>query len=266
MKSRETFHLIRSSSFLFLLVLVLSPATSLSESTCQKTGRPDISCEVEGRYDLNQVKARFQALFKNTPIMSVSDKAPIPGFYEVISGRHILYFDPVHELLIVGAIYDGKQTNLTALRRKELIPTIYENINLTSALKIGDGNQKVIMFTDPDCPHCTRARDFFISDNVRKKITLYVFFRSLTRTNEEDERIVKILSSEDPVKAYLSYQRSSNVDLPGASVSERGKQMAKEHQVISSQLGIPSVPLIYTGGNEYLGFDPGAMRRLFEGN
>jgi len=64
-------------------------------------------------------------------------------------------------------------------------------------LKIGNGENQVIEFSDPDCGYCRKASEFF---SKREDVTRYIFFFPLSEQSETKVR--HILCSADRERAY----------------------------------------------------------------
>lgn len=71
---------------------------------------------------------------------------------------------------------------------------------IEKAVKIGNGKNIIIEVTDPDCPFCRKASDFFAK---RNDVTRYIFFLSLTKLHPNAEKKSRfILSSKDQTQAH----------------------------------------------------------------
>jgi len=100
-------------------------------------------------------------------------KTDIDGLFEVAAGSNILYYYPKKNYIFFGEIWNGKGKSLTAERRKELLAVTLEDLPLEEALKIGEGENRVIVVTDPDCPFCRKLSSFL---SEREDVTSYVYF------------------------------------------------------------------------------------------
>ena len=84
----------------------------------------------------------------------------IKGMYEIVKDTDIIYYVPVPGYLIVGDIYDKDGRNVTEERKGELFAASAKTLPLDKAIKIGNGKNIIVEFTDPDCPHCRTASAF----------------------------------------------------------------------------------------------------------
>ncbi|HOO40696.1 MAG TPA: DsbC family protein, partial [Syntrophales bacterium] len=123
----------------------------------------------------------IQILHKSFPNVKAekAGKSVIPGLYEVEAGNNVFYFEPRNGYLIFGDIITKEGKNLSAEKRQELLARRVKEIPLEKGIKIGDGKSVVIEFTDPDCPFCRKAADWF--EKNREGVTRYVFLYPITR-------------------------------------------------------------------------------------
>ena len=115
-----------------------------------------------------------EALKKDFPHLQATsiNETAIRGLYEIEAGVNIIYFYP--EKGCSCSARSGQRTARTSPpRRGPRSPAAkLKDIPLDKAVKIGNGKNKVIEFTDPDCPYCRKAAAFF---KGRDDVTLYVF-------------------------------------------------------------------------------------------
>ena len=99
------------------------------------------------------------------PDIKILEIRPIPmkGLWEIAAEgkgqKAVVYVDFSKKYLISGALVDIKtKANLTQERFNEINKTDVSHIPLDDALVMGDKDAKnrVIVFTDPDCPYCEK--------------------------------------------------------------------------------------------------------------
>jgi len=87
-------------------------------------------------------------------------KTPIPGLFEVRSGRNIYYSDAKGDYFVLGAsiIDTAAKKNLTSARKEEINRIDWKALPLDKAIVSGDkkAKLKLAVFTDPDCPYCKK--------------------------------------------------------------------------------------------------------------
>ena len=131
-----------------------------------------------------------------------------------------------------------------------------ETLNLEKALKIGNGKTTIIEFTDPDCPYCRKAYQYFLT---RPDVTLYVFLNPLSSHLNAKQKAQYILSSDDKERAYAEVM-SGLFDLaPPTAITEKGKKLLDEQIVIAQKAGIVEVPVFIIYGRIFRGFERGKL-------
>src|SRR5574341_1631630 len=104
--------------------------------------------------DAGPLEERAQRLFPQSRIDAVQP-TPIPGLYEVRSGRSILYMHENGRYVVIGDLYDFQaRKNLTAGRLLSTRAIRFEDLPLQHAIRLGpeQGTHKLAVFDDPDCP------------------------------------------------------------------------------------------------------------------
>ena len=75
----------------------------------------------------------------------------------VVDGRQILYLDKTMRYMLLGDVIDiDNKENLTAKRALEISAVQFDELPFEQAIKVvkGNGQVKLAVFSDPDCPHC----------------------------------------------------------------------------------------------------------------
>ena len=118
----------------------------------------------------------------------------------------MLYRDENFDYILDGHVIATKtMTNLTEQRKRKLNAVPFDELPLELALKKvkGNGERKVAVFSDPDCPFCKRIEGEFAKlDNV----TIYVFLFPIEGLHPgAPEKSKRIWCSADKVKAWDDY-------------------------------------------------------------
>lgn len=123
---------------------------------------------------LAEVKAVLEERFKGAPIKGLR-AAVFPGLYEAMVGDDVIYFDEKLSHFIVGNLIEtATMTNKTEERTAELSAIDVKTLPLADSIKFvrGKGERVMYVFTDVDCPFCTRLEQTLQDmDNV----TVYNF-------------------------------------------------------------------------------------------
>jgi len=188
----------------------------------------------------------------------------IPGVYEVARGGNALYFAPP-DFLILGNIWrNGK--SITAMRRDERISAMIKELPLDRGVKVGDGRNVVIEFSDPDCPFCRKAAEWF---EKLDDVTRYVFFFPLTNIHPDAGKKAKwILCSDDPASAYSSVMKG-DLDKRGfellPSCEDKSASRLAESMGWARKLGVSSTPTFWINGERVNGANFQRIETLLDG-
>lgn len=232
----------------FLTVLLTAPYAVAAEDIPQQplTKYPQIS----------EILSKTYPQLKFTGI----NKTDIQGLYEIEIGSNVVYFYPETTLMVFGEILTKTGVNLTAQSRARIATNKIKDLPLSKALKIGEGRNIVIEFTDPDCPYCRKASEFL---KGRKDTTRYVFFAPLPSHNDAESKVKYILCSED--KAHV-YEEVMAGKYDGRKLetcqSEQVASLAREHKQIAQNTGIVATPSFWINGEAVSGANIPMMEKL----
>ncbi len=159
----------------------------------------------------NAVRKAFQTKFPKAQIQSVT-KLPYLNLYEIVVEGEVLYADEKFEYLIDGNVISTKNmTNLTEARKRKLSAIPFDELPLDLAFKKvkGNGERKLAVFSDPDCPFCKRVEnDLAKLDNV----TIYMFLYPIESLHPNAPDVSKrIWCSPDKVKAWDEYMKNKTM-------------------------------------------------------
>ena len=105
-----------------------------------------------------QVKKLLEQKFPGATVGSVT-KSPYFGLYEVLFDEQIVYTDAKVSYVLVGNIYDtATKKNLTEAKAREFSRVAFDSLPLELAMKKvkGNGQRRLAIFSDADCPFCAR--------------------------------------------------------------------------------------------------------------
>ncbi len=203
-----------------------------------------------------------QILAKTFPGIKVGEirGSDIPGLYEVEAGSNIIYFYPEKGLLVFGEIWTKDGKNVTAEKKMQLAAAKLKDVPLDKAVKIGNGRNKVIEFTDPDCPYCRKAAAFF---KGRDDVTLYVFFFPLPIHKDAEAHARYVLCAADKAHA-LEEVMSGQLDGKGAPACPDKKvdALLREHMDLGTKLGVRATPAFWINGQYVAGANIPAIEGL----
>jgi thiol:disulfide interchange protein DsbC len=200
------------------------------------------------------------SLRKAFPNMSFEtiEQTDIKGLYEVVSGLNLFYYYPEKEYLFFGEIFTAAGKSLTGERKGELAAKLVKTLPLDKAVKTGNGKTQVIEFTDPDCPFCRKAYDFF---KTRSDVTIYTFFSPFAHP-AAITKVQYILNAEDRGKAYREIFGGKSVEHPAAGYGDAIKKLAQEHLDLARSLGVSGTPTFFINGKQVVGADFQKLEKL----
>ena len=205
-----------------------------------------------------------QALAKSFPGIKVGEirGSDIPGLYEVEAGSNIIYFYPEKGLLVFGEIWTKDGKNVTAEKKMQLSAAKLKDVPLDKAVKIGNGRNKVIEFTDPDCPYCRKAAAFF---KGRDDVTLYIFFFPLPIHKDAEAHARYVLCAADKAHA-LEEVMSGQLDGKGAPAcpDKKADALLGEHMELGTKLGVRATPAFWINGQYVAGANIPAIEGLLD--
>jgi len=130
--------------------------------------------------DIESIRSHAAGVLRSASIDEVQP-TPIPGLYEVRSGRSVFYSDADGSHFVLGGhmIDTGAKKDLTKVRMEELNRIDWSVLPLDKAVVSGDkhGTLKLAIFTDPECPYC---REFEKELAQLKGVQVYSFLFPLS--------------------------------------------------------------------------------------
>jgi thiol:disulfide interchange protein DsbC len=138
---------------------------------------------------------------------------------------------------------------------------------LDKAVKVGNGKNIVIEFTDPDCVYCRKIEEFF---STRNDITRYVFFFPLEQIHPQAKAKSKeILCSQDPAAAYKSAMEGAldKAELKGCGGRDKEiDDVLALHVASALKMGVSGTPAMWVNKKQVSGADAKKLERyLSEG-
>lgn len=226
-----------------------------------------------------EVAAKFKNLLHDLKITSVTP-SPVAGLYEVVAGSNVFYVAPEGKgFLISGQIIDSDGRNLTAevqqaahdkdVKARELAaaPKL-KQLDLTQAVKVGNGPNTVIEFTDPDCPYCRKLDEFM---SQRSDVTRYVFLNPIDQLHPNARaKAIFILNSANTGAAlrdvFAGKYDSGPLPIATADIGNYPaavKRLAAGMEA-GRDLGVEGTPMLFVNGNLVEGADTERIARLLK--
>ena len=178
------------------------------------------------------IKKLLEQKFEGAAIGNIS-KTPYFGLYEVQFDEQIVYTDAKVTYVLVGSIYDAAtKKNLTEAKQREYSRVAFDSLPLELAFKRvkGNGQRKIAIFSDPDCPFCARLeKELKGIDNV----TIYTFLYPIDQLHPDAARKSKMIwCAPDQVKAWDAFfesgalpKNNGDCDNPVAATGTLGQKL-----------------------------------------
>ena len=151
------------------------------------------------------IKKQLETKFPGAAI-GVITRSPYFGLFEVQLDNQLVYTDAKAKYVLVGSVYDVEaKVNLTEKRMRKLNRVDIASLPMDLAFKRvkGNGERKLIIFSDADCPFCAKLENELKAvDNV----TIYTFLFPIDSLHPDSARKSKIIwCSADRVKAWDAF-------------------------------------------------------------
>ncbi|HCA26418.1 MAG TPA: thiol:disulfide interchange protein [Betaproteobacteria bacterium] len=199
------------------------------------------------------VKQAVQARLPNAVIKSIAP-TPYAGLYEVVTPRELFYTDAQADFFFVGSLIDAKtMRNLTQERMEAMRRVRFDRLPFALALKMvhGNGQRRLVVFSDPDCPYCKRLEAELEKIN---NLTVYTFLYpipSLHPTAPAKARA--IWCARNRIKAWETWMRRGVLPRGKARCATPLAKIAR----LAAKIRVSGTPtLVFPDGHVVTGFVP----------
>lgn len=216
------------------------------------------------------VEAVKQKLLENFPKVQYEKITYIPDIklYEVIiknnDGQKVPTYtnDSLDFLMLTTGELISTKTKQNVTLEREVVRTkeVFNALPFkeTFFVKYGNGQRKVAIFSDPDCPFCQQMEKEIANELKKENVTVYYFMNPLKSLHPQaDERAKRIMCSSNPSQAWLRYTTSApgldrnaqsswnpEAALPKNSASCSKAALVDKHHAMSQGFGFNSTPTI----------------------
>lgn len=179
--------------------------------------------------------------------IGVISKSPYFGLFEVQFDSQLVYTDAKAKYIIAGTVWDADtKVNLSEARLKVLNRIDVASLPLDLAFKRvkGNGERKLIVFSDADCPYCAKLENELKQvDNV----TIYTFLFPIDVLHPDSARKSKMIwCSADRATAWNTFFAS------GALPDNKGEcdNPVEKTNALGQKLRVTATPtLIFADGS-----------------
>jgi len=121
---------------------------------------------------------------------------------------------------------------------REVIRELVKELPLEEAIKVGRGERKLVVFMNPDCPHC--RKEWSELKKHLDKVQLYVFLVPFSHWGEENlNKVYYALCSSDPRKALAEVMEGK---LDGKKLNPPRCDRLDAHLEAARLVGLEAVP------------------------
>lgn len=233
--------------------LLLHPAPV----TDMKIATESVSCE---NFNEAEFKEKLKTNFKDFGEYEIN-AGVISGTKQITtSNAEVFYVTCNADMLFLGAIINTKGENITAKIAENLQmknnAKVLKDVDLNLAVKVGNGKNVLLQFTDVRCPYCVNAEQIIARNNY--DITRYIFFVDIKGTLRES---VHILCSEDKAKAF---EEIVNGDVTNLKSCPEGLDAFNKHKELAQKLQVQGTPTFFKDGKKYMGLVPALVDEIRE--
>lgn len=195
-----------------------------------------------------------QTLEKRFPTIRITavQPSPIAGLYQVIAGDdQVVYTDSSGDHVVVGHMMDAQtHQDLSASALDAFYTIDFKSLPFDSAIKIvkGNGERKVALFEDPDCPYCRQLEQSMAS---MTNLTVYLFLFPLDQVHPHATADSEaIWCSPDRASAWTHWMLNHTPPPKGGSCANDPIQ--KIHALADS-LHVHATPTIFLQNGKRIG-------------
>ena len=210
--------------------------------------------------DQAAVKVVQGALAKLAPgiQLAVVNRAPLPGFYQVIASGQLVYVSTDGKYLLNGDLVDlGARKSLNdaawAAYRKATLAKVPAADHIVFAPK--DPKYRVTVFTDVDCPYCHALHERMAEYN---KLGIAVDYLAWPRSGVTDpagqptptyRAMAAVWCAPDRQRALTAAFAGAKAGQPAAGCNSPVRSEFK----LGEELGVSGTPAIFTPGGHLVG-------------
>lgn len=190
-------HLLRLSTAIAMAVLAFgvaaqtaAPAAKSASPARAKPAAASATSPADG--DAASIKKLLEDKFPGATIGNIA-RTPYAGLYEVQFDDQLVYTDPKVSYVFVGSIFEAdSKRNLTEEKLRKLTRIAWDSLPFDLAMKKvkGNGERKLVVFADADCPFCARLENELKNiDNV----TIYTFVYPIDQLHPDAARKTRLI-------------------------------------------------------------------------
>lgn len=206
--------------------------------------------------ETEQLKKRLQERIGDLKVTEIRP-APVAGMYEVVFGTRVAFVSADGKHLLMGDLIDlDSQRNLTAERRTGLVLRAIEAVGEKNMVVFAPDKTKrtITVFTDVDCPYCSRLHQEVPALNRAGVKVRYLLFPRAGQGSESYKRSVAVWCAADRNKAIGIAKAGGKLDMKTCA------SPVDQHLKLGAEVGVEGTPTIVVDDGRMLpGFVPAAQ-------
>ena len=212
-----------------------------------------------------RVRDALRALNPRIQVESI-DKAPIPGFREVIAGGQVIWVSDDGKYLFQGDLMDvAARKNLSDVALSKVRGEVLKTLPLADRIVFsptGTPKHKVVVLTDIECGYCRKFHSEIAEINRRGIEVEYLAFPRAGLGSADYRKMVSVWCADDR-KGALSNAKA------GKPVSKKRCDNPVEMQYqVGQRAGVTGTPAVFAADGSQLGgyLPPQQMLQVLDGN
>lgn len=229
----------KAGMWIVAVAIVMAPVVSAAACDGGNCGG---ACSGQSWISTDKVKENLEANLPPAAQVVKVTPSPVSGIYEVLTGdNRIVYTDSSGRYVFAGNLIDVQQKVVLSKPPKKEIK--FSSLPLADAVKTGEGDRKIAVFTDPDCPYCRKLEGELAKlDGVE----VYNFLYPLPIHPQAKGKAVSAWCSDDRVEAFKTI-------LAGKTLKSRDCDNPIERNLnLGSRLGVKGTPFIILDNSEVI--------------
>lgn len=220
------------------------------------------------------VAARMKEKYPRMTLSESPSRVESTGLYEMQIAGQAAYTDAQASFLLVGGellIGSGDQVkNYTQTSQMKAQEGVFKTLPLEEAFRTvyGKGEQKLAVFSDPDCPFCQRFEATLEEHKKDLNLTVYTFLWPLSIHQHAAEHAAYLWCTKDRSSAFRDWMLFSNqagiapgawerwlqkTNRPAANSCDHPAHLEKINAIAASQGFMATPTLLFENGMTYPG-------------
>ncbi len=206
--------------------------------------------------DLTRVKAVLAKSFPDAANGTLRS-SPVTGLYELVMEGQIYYVSADGKHLFLGDVVEVRtRANLTEGAREKISAGLLNEIGEQDMIVLAPKETKhtITVFTDVDCPYCSRLHQDVPELNRQGVKVRYLLYPRAGERSETYRRSVAVWCAADRIKAIGVAKSGGRLDMKTCA------NPVERHHRLGERLGISGTPTIYLeNGRKIPGYVPPAQ-------